>query len=79
MGNGFLYDEDAYTEFVERVYASYEHPANKQRLGQVYFNKLKKERPDIAEKIRGTLFDPFYNDFVHQKIDDFVFSLWRES
>jgi hypothetical protein len=70
------YEEGTYEEFCDRVYASYEHPANTKRLGQVFFNKLHKERPDVAEKIRGTLFDPFYKEQIHPKVSDRVRSLW---
>ena len=78
MGSGFLYDEDGYFEFVDRVHASYEHPANKQRLGQLFFNKLHDERPAIAERIRGTMFDPFAYDFIHVKIGEVVREMWYE-
>lgn len=66
----------SYEEFYERVYASYEHPANTKRLGQVFFNKLHKERPEIAAQIQGTMFDPFYREEIHPKISDRVRSLW---
>lgn len=32
------------------------------RLGQHAFNTLYKHDPDLANKIRGTVSDPFYND-----------------
>lgn len=32
------------------------------RVGQVAFNTLAQMRPDLAEKYRGTRFDPFYCD-----------------
>lgn len=78
MGSGFLYDEDGYFEFVDRVHASYEHPANTQRLGQLFFNKLHKERPDIASRIQGTMFDPFHSDFIHIKVAEVVRGMWSE-
>jgi hypothetical protein len=70
------YEEGTYEEFLQRVYASYEHPANKKRLGQVFFNKLHKERPDVSSQIQGTLFDPFYHEYIHQKVYDQVGRLW---
>jgi len=70
------YEEGTYERFVQKVFASYEHPANQKRLGQVFFNKLHKERPDVAEKIQGTLFDPFYQEYIHQKVYDQVRRLW---
>jgi hypothetical protein len=42
----------------------------------VFFNKLHKERPEIAEKIQGTLFDPFYQEHIHEKVYDQVRRLW---
>lgn len=32
------------------------------RKGQAYFNYLYQLHPDVADKIRGTEFDPFYAD-----------------
>ena len=34
----------------------------KLRKGQAYFNYLYQLHPDVADEIRGTEFDPFYND-----------------
>jgi hypothetical protein len=72
------YEDGTYEEFVDRVYASWEHPANKKRLGQVFFNKLDKERPAVAERIRGTMFDPFHHDYIHIKVAEVVKTLWYE-
>lgn len=38
------------------------------RKGQAYFNYLYQLHPDVADKIRGTEFDPFYAD--HKKNPD---------
>jgi hypothetical protein len=72
------YEDGTYEEFVDRVLSSWEHPANKKRLGQVFFNKLHKERPAIAERIRGTMFDPFAYDFIHVKVSETVRDMWYE-
>jgi hypothetical protein len=73
------YEEDgSYQEFVYRVFASHEHPANQKRLGQVFFNKLHKERPAIAAHIQGTMFDPFHQEYLHPKVYDVVKELWYE-
>lgn len=37
-------------------------PGKGQRKGQYLFNTLYTERPDLAEKIRATETDPFYDD-----------------
>lgn len=36
--------------------------ANRQREGQRAFNALYAIRPDLAEQVRGTDLDPFYDD-----------------
>ena len=35
---------------------------SKWRKGQAYFNYLYQLHPDVADEIRGTEYDPFYND-----------------
>jgi hypothetical protein len=72
------YEDGTYEEFVDRVFASYEHPANTKRLGQVFFKKLHKERPEIASQIKNTMFDPSASEYIHAKISDRVRSLWYE-
>ena len=63
--------------FEDLVKSLHAHPTNaEQRLGQVYFNVLSKIRPDIAEQIRGTMFDPFQRDVIHPKVSDRVRTLW---
>lgn len=32
------------------------------RKGQTYFNVLTKLHPELAEEVRGSKIDPFYND-----------------
>ncbi len=32
------------------------------REGQTWFNVLYEQHPEIADDIRGTILDPFYND-----------------
>lgn len=72
----FVDADDSYETFIHYVYASYEHPANKKRLGQVFFTRLNKERPDIAAQIKGTMFDPSPSHQIHPKISDRVRTLW---
>lgn len=43
------------------------HP--EQRRGQAYFNGLYNTRPDLADQIRGTEFDPFSDD---NKVTEFL-------
>ena len=67
---------DLFEDLVKSLHA---HPTNKQRLGQVYFNVLSRIKPDVAEQIRGTLFDPCHRDEIHPKVSDRVRTLWYES
>ena len=46
------------------------------RIGQVYFNVLHDMRPDIAEEIRGTQYDPFYDDTRLIKFFSKVIDIW---
>ena len=39
------------------------------RLGQAYFNVLTEARPELAEKVRGSMVDPFHDD---SRIGDFL-------
>ena len=39
------------------------------RAGQTYFNVLYRMRPEMADSLRGSSRDPFYND---DRIDDFL-------
>ena len=46
------------------------------RFGQVLFNELLSTRPDIAEKIRATEMDPFYNNGKMDMFLNFVADRW---
>lgn len=39
------------------------------RAGQTYYNVLTEARPELAEKVRGSSIDPFYQD---ERIADFL-------
>lgn len=49
---------------------------NDLRLGQYLFNHLYGYRPDVADKIRGSLDDPFYNDDKIRAFLERVDELW---
>jgi hypothetical protein len=49
---------EAYLTVVKKIRHAYDH----WRAGQVCFGALSHYAPSIAEKIRGTALDPFYND-----------------
>lgn len=49
-------------ETYERITRSIPTRSNDYRIGQYVFNQLYKIRPDVANKIRGTIADPYYWD-----------------
>jgi hypothetical protein len=64
--------------FQEYVMAAAEAILNSslQRAGQAYFNLLNEVRPDLAEYVRGTLYDPFYRDARIPEFLAFIASRW---
>ena len=46
------------------------------RAGQTAFNVLRRVKPDLAERVRGTDFDPFYRDKVLHDFYKFVSVEW---
>jgi hypothetical protein len=61
------------TEFLLAVGANMaKHP--EWRVGQTYFNTLNQMDPEAANKIRGTLADPFYRD---KNIDAMMFQVFN--
>jgi hypothetical protein len=46
------------------------------RKGQTYFNLLYDERPDVADRVRGTAVDPFHQDEKLPVFLDVVCGLW---
>jgi len=52
-------------------------PPNKLlRLGQFYFTMLVAIRPDVADSIAGSEFDPFYQNELSSELHDKVELLW---
>jgi len=52
-------------------------PPNKLlRLGQFYFTMLLAIRPDVADSIAGSEFDPFYHNELSSELHDKVELLW---
>lgn len=49
------------------------------RMGQTYFNVLSQVRPDLAELVRGTELDPFYQDDRVVGFLEFVASRWDDA
>ena len=46
------------------------------RRGQAYFNLLVHVRPDLAEQVRGSLCDPFYQDKKIGAFMEFIGARW---
>lgn len=63
---------------VQQEWAEQDEP-RPQRLGQMYFNMLLGIRPDLAEKLRGSLRDPFYKDYISHETEAMVESEWDDS
>jgi hypothetical protein len=66
-----------FEDFVSAVvhYYNVNAPAD-WRVGQCAFNLLVKVRPDIAELLRGSDFDPFNDDSRLSDFYDFVMRYW---
>lgn len=51
------------------------------RKGQQAFNDLYRTHPDIADKIRGTVLDPFYDDSkleaFRQRVAELLVEKWN--
>lgn len=62
--------------YFEKVWDEFEaHPS--WRAGQAFFNVLHEIRPDIANDIRGTAFDPFHRNDRIPKFLYHVASVWE--
>lgn len=64
-----------YEDFLALV-DKYEKSVKDWRYGQAYFNILSSVRPELAELIRGSMYDPFHKDEVSQQIHTYVKSKW---
>lgn len=47
------------------------------RSGQAFFNQLAEDRPELAERVRGTHLDPFYDDAKLGVFTDFIEANWE--
>lgn len=64
-----------FTEFTLYV-IEYDRIHHKQRSGQAAYNALWEARPDIADRVRGTKVDPFYEDRRLLAFWNFVQAEW---
>ncbi len=68
-----------YNEFLAMISIYYERQlveGGDLRYGQMYMNHLWDVKPRIAEKLNGSLLDPFYRDNCPPKVHEFVEQLW---
>lgn len=68
----------SYDDFVARVNHLWGNEIIQisQRFGQLFFNVLHEVRPDIANKIRATDLDPFFDDEVQLETLQEVENSW---
>lgn len=64
-----------YDKFVQMAenYAS----STNQRRGQAMFNCLIREKPDLAETIKGGMLDPFYSDSKIPHFLNWLKAMWN--
>ena len=65
-------DFDEFLAEVKNVKSRHHH----WRLGQAAFNTLYWMRPDLSERIRGTVLDPFYDDSLPASFCDWLKENW---
>jgi hypothetical protein len=73
--------EIAYMEFKIAVYEQYLYEIRRGngdeiRLGQLYFNMLINRQPNVANAIRGTIYDPYHRESISRSVEDRVIELW---
>jgi hypothetical protein len=73
-----IYGYDEFCIFVRQEYDYLKIVDPSVLFGQVYFNCLWEFRPNIANKIRATKYDPFHKEEVHPSIHVHVKDLWDE-
>ena len=66
---------DTFNDFI--VHGSQYRPAG-HRAGQAQFNLLVKVRPDLAEMVRGSDFDPFHRDERLPEFYGFLARHWND-
>jgi hypothetical protein len=66
--------EQKLSEKLDIYVASIREKHIEERAGQTYFNVLYSINPEIANKIRGTKYDPFHDDtrliLFREKVDE---------
>lgn len=69
-----------FQQFMTKMYDGSIHAMDErygnQRLGQWFFSYLSAIRPDIAEELRGSLYDPFAKNYISDEVETFVRLRW---
>jgi hypothetical protein len=67
-----------FDQFIDHVDTLYQTQAisGDLRIGQIFFNELLVIKPEVAEKIRGSMLDPFFKHRITQVTQDFVRANW---
>lgn len=73
-----IYGYEEFLRFVAGEYTQLSTEDASIRYGQVYFNMLWEFRPNIANKIRATKFDPFHKHEVSPETHLFVGDEWEK-
>lgn len=66
----------SYEDFLKRVEKYHNQFKDNWKMGQTYFTVLSSVRSDIAQTIRGTIYDPFHKDIVSKEVEKYVKFLW---
>jgi hypothetical protein len=68
-----------FEEFISEHYANVHTVLPEQRPGQALFNHVAIIRPDIAEVLRATPVDPFYDDNLIKPFLVYTAQLWEKT
>ncbi len=66
---------DQFIDHVDTLYQT-QDVSGDLRIGQIFFNELLVIKPELAEKIRGSMLDPFFKHRITQVTQDFVRANW---
>jgi hypothetical protein len=69
-------DKENYEQFAGRVTLSFITRPGSWRKGQFLFNELCSVRPDLAERIRASDLDPFFQDWRIEACMEFLRENW---
>ena len=68
-----------YTDFISQAHRRYLSTQGEESFGVFYLRCLQEARPDIAEKVKGTLMDPLHETFGSECLHtlfEFVLYSW---